>query len=57
MEKREARKRISNVPGIRLNEETVEVLGLMGQLVFQNSLLYSLCNNKFRVVQNPKQKI
>lgn len=57
MEKREARKRIRNAPGIRLNEETVDFLGFMGQLVFQNSLLYSLCNNKFHTVQNPKQKI
>lgn len=47
MEKKEVRKRIRNVPGIRINEETVDFLGLMGQLVFQNSLLYSLCHSKF----------
>ena len=32
-------------------------LGLMGQLVFHNSLLYSLCHNKFQIVQKPKHKI
>ena len=37
---------------LEINEGTVEILGLMGQLTFHRSLLHSICHNEFQIVKD-----